>query len=199
MSRVLLLSGGMDSTAIAHWVKPEALLFIDYGQKSSDAERRAAERVAVQIRQPLALLSIDCAPVGEDLLGGPNAPPKPKGEVWWPYRNQLLATFASAWALGNGCSEVLIGTVAGDGDVHRDGTAWFLESLDALIAGQEGGVHISAPALVLTTEALIEASGITRDVLAGSYSCHRSSFPCGECGGCTKRDQILGSLGVGRR
>ena len=119
--------------------------------------------------------------------------------MWWPYRNQLLGTFASAWALGNGCSEVLIGTVAGDGDVHRDGTAWFLESLDALIADQEGGVHISAPALVLTTEALIEASGITRDVLAGSYSCHRSSFPCGECGGCTKRDQILGSLGIGRR
>lgn len=191
MSRVLLLSGGMDSTAIAHWLEPEALLFIDYGQRSAAAEQRAAERVASQVQRPLACLSIDCAPVGEDLLCGPNAPTKPAGEVWWPYRNQLLATFASAWALGNGCSEVLIGTVAGDGDIHRDGTAWFLQSLDALISGQEGGIHIAAPAFAMTTEALIEASGITRDVLAGTYSCHRSSFPCGECGGCTKRDQIL--------
>jgi len=199
VSRVLLLSGGMDSTAIAHWLEPEALLFIDYGQKCAAAEQRSAERVASQVQRPLASLSIDCAPVGEDLLRGPNAPTKPTGEVWWPYRNQLLATFASAWALGNGCSEVLIGTVAGDGDVHRDGTTWFLQSLDALISGQEGGVHISAPALALTTEALIEASGITRDVLAGSYSCHRSSFPCGECGGCSKRDQILGSLRIGPR
>lgn len=182
----------MDSTAIAHWLEPEALLFIDYGQKPSAAERRAAERVASQVHRPLAFLSVDCASVGEDLLRGPSAPAKPAGEAWWPYRNQLLATFASAWALGNGRSEVLIGTVAGDGDVHRDGTAWFLQSLDALISGQEGGVRVSAPALALTTEALIEASGVTRDVLAGTYSCHRSSFPCGECGGCTKRDQILG-------
>lgn len=191
MTRVLLLSGGMDSTAIAHWLEPEALLFVDYGQGPSAAERRAADRVAIQVQRPLAYLSIDCAPVGEDLLRGPDAPTKPTGEVWWPYRNQLLATFASAWALGNGCSEVLIGTVAGDGDIHRDGTAWFLQSLDALISGQEGGIHIAAPAFAMTTEALIEASGITRDVLAGTYSCHRSSFPCGECGGCTKRDQIL--------
>jgi 7-cyano-7-deazaguanine synthase len=186
----------MDSTAIAHWLEPEALLFIDYGQKPSAAEHRAADRVAIQVQRPLACLSVDCAPVGEDLLRGPDAPTKPTGEVWWPYRNQLLATFASAWALGNGCSEVLIGTVAGDGGVHRDGTTWFVQSLDALISGQEGGVHISAPAIELTTEALIETSGITRDVLAGTYSCHRSSFPCGECGGCTKRDQILGSLHI---
>jgi 7-cyano-7-deazaguanine synthase len=199
VSRVLLLSGGMDSTAIAHWLEPEALLFVDYGQKPSAAEHRAADRVAIQVQRPLACLSVDCAPVGEDLLRGPDAPTKPTGEVWWPYRNQLLATFASAWALGNGCSEVLIGTVAGDGSVHRDGTTWFVQSLDALISGQEGGVHISAPAIELTTEALIETSGITRDVLAGSYSCHRSSFPCGECGGCTKRDQILGSLRVRTR
>lgn len=189
----------MDSTAIAHWLEPEALLFIDYGQKPAAAERRAAERVALQVHRTLSSLSVDCAPVGEDLLRGPSAPTKPPGEVWWPYRNQLLATFTSAWALGNGCNEVLIGTVASDGDVHRDGTAWFLQSLDALISGQEGGIHILAPALALTTEALIEASGITRDVLAGSYSCHRSPFPCGECGGCTKRDQILGSVRIRRR
>jgi 7-cyano-7-deazaguanine synthase len=189
----------MDSSAIAHWLAPEALLFIDYGQKCAAAERRAAERVAADMKRPLAALAIDCAPVGEDVLRGTSAPTKPAGEVWWPYRNQLLTTFASAWALGNGCNEVLIGTVAGDGDVHRDGTAWFLQSLDALIFGQEGGVHVAAPAFDLTTEALIEVSGITRDALAGSYSCHRSSHPCGECGGCTKREQILGSRRVGGR
>ncbi len=199
MSRVLLLSGGMDSTAIAHWLEPEALLFIDYGQRPAAAERRAAERVAPRVQRPLASLSVDCSSIGEDLLRGPRAPTKPAGEAWWPYRNQLLATFASAWALGNGFLEVLIGTVAGDGDVHRDGTTWFVQSLDDLISGQEGDVHISAPAINLTTEALIGASGISRDVLAGTYSCHRSSFPCGECGGCTKRDQILGSLSVSQR
>jgi 7-cyano-7-deazaguanine synthase len=173
------------------------LLFIDYGQRSAAAERRAAERVTLQVQRPLAYLLVDCSPVGEDLLRGPRAPTKPAGEVWWPYRNQLLATFASAWALGNGVIEVLIGTVAGDGEVHRDGTTWFVQSLNELISGQEGGVHVSAPAIDLTTEALIGASGISRDVLAGTYSCHRSSFPCGECGGCTKRDQILGSFRIG--
>jgi 7-cyano-7-deazaguanine synthase len=189
----------MDSTAIAHWLAPEALLFIDYGQRPSEAERRAAERVSLRLQRPLACVSVDCSSVGEDLLRGPRAPTKPVGETWWPYRNQLLATFASAWALGNGFVEVLIGTVAGDGDIHRDGTTWFVQSLDALISGQEGAVHVSAPAIHLTTEELIEVTGIGRDVLAGTYSCHRGSFPCGECGGCTKRDLILGSLQVGQR
>ena len=189
----------MDSTAIAYWLLPEALLFIDYGQGPSAAERRAADRVAARVGRPLADLSVDCSPIGEDLLRGPRAPRKPAGEAWWPYRNQLLATFASAWALGNGFIEVLIGTVAGDGDVHRDGTTWFIRSIDALIGGQEGGVRISAPAIDLTTEALIGVSGINRDVLAGTFSCHRSSFPCGVCGGCTKREHILGSLQVDER
>ena len=196
MSRVLLLSGGIDSTAIAHWLKPERLLFIDYGQRCAAAERRAAERVANQVERPAAYLSIDCSQVGEDLLSEGVVAQKPRGEVWWPYRNQLLATFASGWALGNGCTEVIIGTVAGDGDVHRDGSTWFVSAIDALISAQEGGVRISAPAIDLSTETLLEVSGITRGVLAGSYSCHRSSYPCGQCGGCAKRDQILSSLGI---
>lgn len=186
----------MDSAALAHWLKPEAVLFIDYGQGPATAERRSAELVARDMGAPWAEVSIDCSMLGPGLLARGGVPGKPRGEAWWPYRNQLLATFASAWALGNGLDQVLLGTVVTDGRVHRDGTPWFVESLDSLVSGQEGGLRILAPAISMTTEQLLDASGISISALAATYSCHTSSLPCGDCGGCTKRDQILRTLAM---
>ena len=45
----LLLSGGIDSAAVAAWKHPDIALFIDYGQRSAFAERRAARAVAAEL------------------------------------------------------------------------------------------------------------------------------------------------------
>lgn len=86
------------------------------------------------------------------------------------------------------------GTVAGDGLRHRDGTAWFFEGFDTLTCGQEGGLRISAPALGSTTEDLIFTSGDSLSILALTFSCHRSTEGCGDCPGCTKRDEVFAEL-----
>lgn len=194
MSNVLLLSGGMDSAALAQWIRPDFVLFVDYGQAAATAERRAARRVATDLGLPWADLSIDCAAIGERLLAGRQTPAVGTGP-WWPYRNQLIVTFAAAWALAQGCREILIGTVATDKTQHQDGTRWFIDALGSLIAGQEGAVRLRAPAIDMTTEELIARSGISRSTIAATYSCHMGSRPCGECGGCAKRDEVIRNLG----
>jgi 7-cyano-7-deazaguanine synthase len=42
MDTGLLLSGGMDSVALAYWLRPDVAFTIDYGQLSAEGELRSA-------------------------------------------------------------------------------------------------------------------------------------------------------------
>lgn len=195
MTSILLLSGGIDSAALAAWRRPEVCLFVDYGQRPAAAEARASQRITDALGLRWFSIEADCSAVGDGLLAG--RPPRsdaPAAE-WWPFRNQLLGTLGAAWAVGTGASEVMFGSVAGDGDRFRDGTPWFFAALDALVAGQEGGVRVSAPALGMSTEELVRVSGIDRSTIGWSFSCHVTPIGCGDCPGCLKRTHIFASLG----
>ena len=54
MSAVLLLSGGMDSTALAAWKRPSACVTVDYGQQAAAAELKAATLVGELLGLPCA-------------------------------------------------------------------------------------------------------------------------------------------------
>lgn len=199
MSDLLLLSGGVDSAALAAWKRPSRCVFIDYGQRPADGERRAARQVAAALDRPLDELNIDCSVVGSGLLAGETRDSKamidqPSPE-WWPFRNQLLVTLAAAHAVLIGAARVIVGTVASDGHRHVDGTADFYRRLDELVAMQEGKVRVSAPAVDLEPVQLLERSGITDSVLGWTHSCHVGDIACGTCPGCLKRRELLAAAG----
>lgn len=192
---LLLFSGGLDSTALAIMLRP-TLLFVDYGQRARLAEKSAAIQIAYELRLPLRTVSLGIREFGSGLLhGGLSTRDAPSPE-WWPYRNQFLATAGAAVALEEGCGTIALGSVGPDGERHRDGTKDFYELLDALIAYQEGGVHVTAPGIEHTTEELVRRSDASPAIIAWTYSCHRADRPCGECPGCWKRQQVLASVGV---
>ena len=162
MKSLLLLSGGIDSTAVAAWHGCDGALTIDYGHVSARGEINAAVAVATALRVAHETVIVDASAVGSGILAGrrpwsDSVPPE-----WWPFRNQLLATIGAAYALGNGYSEVLLGTVAGDGARHADGSQAFFERLDALVVMQEGGIRVRAPARHLTARELLHQSGLSR-------------------------------------
>jgi 7-cyano-7-deazaguanine synthase len=107
----------------------------------------------------------------------------------------LLVTIAAAWALPRGFTELVIGSVAPDGARHRDGTAEFYRRLDSVVAFQEGGLRVTAPAIGLTSVELLDASGVTDDVLAFAHSCHLGEYPCGACPGCRKHEDVIQGAG----
>ena len=193
---VLLLSGGLDSTALAALTQPTLCLAIDYGQRSAAAELGAAAAVCRALRLNLSTLILDLGCLGGGLLKGEDALPGAPSPEWWPYRNQILVTAAASVALQAGLPEVLTGTVAGDGSRHIDGRPAFYQTLDRLISMQEGGIRVRTPAITETTAELVRRSGLTEDVLGWTVSCHRASFPCGDCPGCWKRTQVLSDLGI---
>lgn len=128
MKRALLLSGGLDSTAIAWWKRPETAIFVDHGQCAAFAERRAAEAVAAACGIEFVALRVDCSSLGSGQMAGREQLPEAPTPEWWPFRNQLLVTIAAAAALPKGVKELMIGTIADDG-TNGDGTRAFVDRL----------------------------------------------------------------------
>jgi 7-cyano-7-deazaguanine synthase len=193
VKRAVLLSGGIDSIALANWKRPEIAFTINYGQSSAGGEIRAATKVAQILGMTHEIISVDCSALGSgDLLNKPATSIAPAPE-WWPFRNQMLVTFAAMRGCVLDVREIMVGSVAGDG-FHSDGTAEFYRRLDAVVNLQEGGVRVSAPALEMTSYDLIVKSNTSLSLLSWAHSCHRADFACGQCRGCNKHREVMAKL-----
>lgn len=195
MKTGLLLSGGMDSLAIAWWKRPNVAITIDYGQKAAAAEKRASAAVCGELGIEHHILQIDCSSLGSGdmVLTEPN--PSAPASDWWPYRNQMLITFAAMKCIGLGIQKLLIGTVLSDG-THIDGTQEFVRKIDELLSLQEGGLRLEAPAISLSTADLIRESQLPPGMLAWAHSCHKANTPCWNCRGCNKYRETYDTVGL---
>lgn len=193
MGTGILLSGGIDSAALARWKQPDVALTINYGQRSALGEIRAAKKITEELSIAHEVVSVDLQHLGSgDLAGTPPSSLAPAPE-WWPFRNQMLATIAAMRAIALGIDTLLFGAVATD-NVHADGRPAFFALLDQLTSMQEGGIRVSAPAIGMTTLELVRCSGIDLHVLAWCHSCHTADFACGNCRGCFKYESIMYAL-----
>jgi 7-cyano-7-deazaguanine synthase len=192
----LLLSGGIDSTALAVWRRPNLAITIDYGQRSAAGEIRAASQIARELSIYHEVLRIDCSDLGSGDLSGTAALPCAPATEWWPYRNQLLVTLAAMKAISFGVRTLLVGSVKSD-SFHVDGQPEFYRQLDSLISMQEGGIRVEVPAANLTSVDLVRRSKTPISLLGWTHSCHKAEFACGNCRGCWKHMSVFDELGYG--
>lgn len=181
----LLLSGGIDSISILYWKKPKFALTIDYGQNSANAEKKAAEYACKQLGIEHHILSIDCSILGSGDLSNNKFLDLAPNSDWWPFRNQLLITFAATYFIKYNVSKLYIGSVKSD-EQFKDGTSKFTDLISKLISFQEGNIIIEAPAINMTTFELVKISKIPLSILLCAHSCHIGNIPCGKCRGCNK-------------
>jgi 7-cyano-7-deazaguanine synthase len=186
--RVLLFSGGIDSTVLAWWLRPEWLLFIDYGQVSAPGERRAAERIASTLGLSLDSRTVDLRHFGHGTMVGRSALNREAPE-FWPYRNQMLLTLAAMGYADQQPISILLGSVAGD-EIHPDGTDSFRTAMDSVLRVQSD-TRLETPAAGSTTENLIQRTGVPLDLLGWTFSCHTGEWACGTCRGCIKHEQVI--------
>lgn len=195
MRTALLLSGGMDSTAIAYWLRPEVGITVAYGQRAAIAEVRAAAEVCRVLGIAHHVIEADLSALGSgDMAGTAPGSLAPVSE-WWPFRNQMLVTLAAMKATAIDVSKILIGTLRTDG-VHADGKPEFLQAMNAVLRCQEGAISLEAPAIHFSGAELIKASEVTPDVLSWAHSCHVANESCGMCRGCRKHYETLEELGL---
>lgn len=196
MRPALLLSGGLESTALAYWKRPEIAYTFDYGQAPAEAEIEASKRVCDDIRCEHHVVKVNLAALGAGPLAGRASSKLSKHEEWWPFRNQLLLTLGGMCALRDGVTDLLIGTVRNDSR-HADGKPVFVRTIRSLMLRQEGRLRLHAPALRLSSLSLIKKSRVPSVALLHTFSCHRGGAACGHCPGCVKRLATLKELGLG--
>lgn len=188
--KALLLSGGIDSTALAYWLRPDVALTINYGQVVADAECAAAKTIASNLNIRHETVKVDCALIAAGQMAGKASSKLSNAPEWWPYRNQLLITIAAAYLSERGLRELFIGSVSSD-KIHHDGRPTFIRRMSRLLECQEGNVRVSAPAIRMTSAKLLKSTGVPESLLGWTFSCHLSQYPCGQCRGCIKRTAVL--------
>lgn len=193
---VLLLSGGMDSNALAWSIRPELAVTVDYGQRPAEGEIRAASAVCECLNIKHRIVKVDCRMLGSGDMAGTRPHALAPVSEWWPFRNQLLITLAAAVAIQEGLARIAFGTVSSDGS-HADGRLEFFDCMRQLLRLQEGKLELEVPAIGESSISLCRKVGIPFEVLAWSHSCHVADFACGNCRGCIKHRQTMRELGHG--
>ena len=195
MKTALLLSGGVDSIALAYWLRPEVAITVDYGQKPAAAEVRAATAVSSELDIDHHVIRADLSALGSGDMAGTAALSVANISEWWPYRNQMVVTLAAMKAIALGVQRLLIGSLKADNQ-HADGRPEFIRAMDALLCCQEGEIRLEAPAIEMSAVELLRASRVPLELLAWAHSCHVGDYACGLCRGCRKHYETMVEFGV---
>ena len=205
---VVLLSGGLDSTTLLHYVvrrlrvrKVYALSFL-YGQK----HRRELEAAAWQARVAGVASHdvVDMSFFGVFTPGGstltdqaldvprladlsPSQLSQPPTYV--PNRNMILLSLAAAYAESRGVANIYYGAQAQDRYGYWDCTTDFLDRINAVLAlNRRIPVRVHAPFVAFRKA---EELGLGRELgvdYAHTWTCYRGeSAPCGDCPACVER------------
>lgn len=194
MKTCLLLSGGMDSLAIAWWKRPDMAITLDYGQLAAKAEIDASKAICQQLNIMHQVIEIDCRRLGSGDMAGLEPDAMAPESDWWPYRNQVLVTLSAMRAISLGVTNLWLGTVKSD-SFHKDGSPEFISAISNLLSLQEGNMIVEAPAIMLTTAELVRESAVPASIIAWAHSCHKANTPCGNCRGCNKYMEVFQEVG----
>jgi len=182
-SVVILLSGGIDSTACISYYQTQGLtvrgLFVDYGQAPAASERKSASDVARHYG-----IALDCMVVTSETHFS-------DGEI--PGRNAFLVFCALMnYPDFNGILSLGIHS----GTPYYDCSKPFVLDTNRILAGYRVGmVTLDAPFLEWS-KSMIYAYCRQEEVPVGlTYSCEKcSDKPCGTCRSCLDRGALDGTI-----
>lgn len=209
MKTLAILSGGMDSTVLAHHLKHAGDLIgcvtVDYGQRHAKEIRFAAE-TAARLTVPHYVLDLSQIRqhIASSALTGEH--PVPEGHyeaesmklTVVPNRNMILTALAVAVGISHGAELVAYGAHAGDHAIYPDCRADFAEALRAAVALCDYNPPGLVAPFIGWTKADIVARGIELGVpFDKTWTCYKGDArPCGRCGTCVERLEAFSLCGA---
>jgi len=210
VSRVIVLSGGMDSAVALLWAKQQGhvahAVSIDYGQRHrkeilfagqlaslTDTPHTVVDMSSLKGLLPGSALTDDSVEVPK----GHYADPTMKATVV-PNRNMILLSVAVAAACAHDATHVVYGAHAGDHPIYPDCRPEFVEAMwHACSVCWYEPIELEAPFIDKTKAevvALGEALGVQWKY---TWSCYEGGdIHCGRCGTCVERIEAFEIAGV---
>lgn len=214
---VVLLSGGLDSSTLLHYVKvrlgvPEvyALSFM-YGQKHSremEAARWQAHAAGVADHREIDLSLFSALAGGgsaltdaaQDIPDLKNLPESvlQQPPTYVPHRNLVLLSLAAACAEAVGAQDVFYGAQAQDCYGYWDCTVDFVSRINHLLALNRGRpVTVRAPFAGWGKGEVLRVGLELGVEYAHTWTCYRGAAqPCGSCPSCVERAGAFRAAGV---
>lgn len=213
MKAVAIVSGGMDSVTLAHWLKAQGhdlhLISFDYGQRhrrelecaKHQAQLLGAEHTVIDISGIRPLLKGSALTDEVAVPHGHYAEESMRLTVV-PNRNAIMLSIAWGLACSSGADLLACGVHAGDHHIYPDCRPAFIEELgQALLTGTVGHrvdeLKLIAP-FVNKTKTDIAAIGEKLGVpFEHTWTCYEGGeVHCGKCGSCTERKEAFRDSGV---
>lgn len=214
MKTVVCLSGGLDSTVLATYLKRSELhdlrsVSFSYGQRHERPELMAARNVAGELGIPHQVLSLNGVMNGvnaasSQLLAANEATGVPEGHyaedtmkaTVVPGRNLLMIAAATAYAASWDCQAVAMAAHAGDHPVYPDCRPEFLMAAGkATTLGYN--VFLIFPFADVTKTDIVETGDRLDAPMRLTWSCYNGgAIHCGRCGTCVERYEAFRDAGV---
>jgi 7-cyano-7-deazaguanine synthase len=216
-SAVILLSGGLDSSTLLHYVKGKLdfqllhVLTIRYGQKHvretacAFAQARAA---GVEEHRQVDITFFGELMAGASALTDPAMPVPALAELapkqldqpptYVPNRNMLFLALAAAFAEARGIADVFYGAQTQDRYGYWDCTHEFMDRMNAVLGlNRRQPVILHAPFMTMRKSEIIQI-GLGLGVnYAETWSCYRGQkTACRVCPACIERRAAFDALHV---
>lgn len=213
MKAVAIVSGGMDSVTLAHWLKAEGydleLVSFDYGQRhrrelecaKHQAELLGAGLTVIDISGIRPLLKGSALTDDVEVPHGHYEAETMRATVV-PNRNAIMLSIAWGLACSSEADVLACGVHAGDHFIYPDCRPEFIKELgQALLNGTVGhrreGLSLIAPFVDKSKTDIAAIGGELGVDFAQTWTCYEGGeVHCGRCGACTERREAFRDSGV---
>jgi 7-cyano-7-deazaguanine synthase len=211
---IVLLSGGMDSLVCAgeafekkHHV---SLLHLNYGQKTSERERKSFDQIADFYKVPESdrkiidmafLKQIGGSSLTDESIAVKNFQGDSKiiPDSYVPFRNSIILSLAVSWAEALGAKKLYIGANHEDSPGYPDCRPSYYEAFNKVIqeGTKEGDIKILTPVLLMKKKDIVLRGVQLKVPFALSWSCYkRGDKACGTCDSCALRLRGFREAGI---
>ncbi|MEQ1751882.1 MAG: 7-cyano-7-deazaguanine synthase QueC [Prosthecobacter sp.] len=205
MKSLILLSGGMDSTAALYWALREhevvGAVSFDYGAKHNHKEISFAQWHCQQLglRHDIValpfvndLFSSDLLKSGGDIPEGHYADENMKRTVV-PFRNGIMLAIACGLAESRGAEALVIAAHFGDHAIYPDCREPFMQAIaEAMRQGTYARIELLRPFIAIDKTGIAKLGQELDIDFAQTWSCYKGGdIHCGTCGTCVERREAF--------
>lgn len=205
---VLILSGGMDSVTLLHYMKNRIALAVsfDYGSNHNERELKCARYQAESLNIPHIVIPLSFMKVyfkssllegGEKIPDGDYDSDNMKSTVV-PFRNGIMLSVACGLAETKGLKHVMMANHGGDHAIYPDCREEFTHAMSkAMETGTYDRITLIDPFTNLEKHDIAKIGAEHGVDYAFTYSCYKGAERhCGTCGTCRERKEAFAKAGL---